>query len=105
MQKFLFLVIVMLGCSLSFSKSNKSICKELDAMVLSSSSNSEINKGDFKFQNKEKVKWYGLMCTTVGSTGAIYVLGNSGNWSGGKTSIACASALCLVSGLTITIKY
>lgn len=77
-------------------------------MVLSSATNfksSEINKGDFKFQDKEKVKWYGVVCATVGSTGAIYVLGNSGNWSGGKTSIACASALCLVSGLTITIKY
>jgi hypothetical protein len=45
----------------------------------------------------------------MGSTGAIYVLGNLSNtenkWSGGKTSIACASELCLVSGLTITIKY
>lgn len=79
-------------------------------MVLSSATDYkslEIKK-DFKFQDKERIKWYGLMCTTVGSIGAIYTLGDSiksDRLSGKNATIICGSALCLVSGLTITLTY
>lgn len=106
MRKYLFLIVVMIGCSFSFSKSQKRICEELNEMVLTSSVDYKSNQVKMpEFKSKEKIRWYGLMCTTVGSIGTIYALGNSENMSVGKTSILCGSALCLVSGLTITIKY
>lgn len=103
------LLIIMIAFSLSFSKSQKRICEELNEMVLTSSvdyKSDQIKMPEFK--SKEKIRWYGLMCTTVGSIGAIYTLGDSiksDRLSGKNATIICGSALCLVSGLTITIKY